>query len=309
MDNKILPKISVIMPVYNGSKWVNSSIQSVLDQSFTSFELIIVDDQSTDDSLYKIQAFSDHRIRVIPLLRNVGLPSALNLAITQARGSYIARLDQDDLMRCDRLKIQSNYLDIHLDCALVGSWANIITEDGKTKGSHRHPTSNGAIQFQLLFDNPFVHSSVLMRRSAIIEVGLYCTDKTKQPPEDYELWVRLSKKYTLCNLPQILTSYREVKGSLSREKSKIIRDNVINISTDNLFDLMHKKYSILDCQNLARIMHKKSVGVGAGYFHLSRMLTFGGSLIYKSNSENPLRLLSVFIKIWLKLTVFFLLKK
>lgn len=309
MDNKILPKISVIMPVYNGSKWVNSSIQSVLDQSFTNFELIIVDDQSSDDSLCKIQAFSDYRIRVIPLQKNVGLPSALNLAITQARGSYIARLDQDDLMRCDRLEIQSNYLDRHLDCALVGSWANIITEGGKLKGCHKHPTSNSAIQFHLLFDNPFVHSSVLIRKSAIVEVGLYSTDKTKQPPEDYELWVRLSKKYTLRNLPQILTSYREVKGSLSREKSKIIRDNVINISTANLFQLMHKKYPMMDCQNLAQIMNKRSAGVGAGYLHLSRMLTFSGDLIYKNNPENPLHLLSEFLKIWLKLTISYLLKK
>ena len=309
MDTNIIPKISVVMTVYNGSKWIKSSIQSVLNQSFTNFELIIVDDHSQDDSLDIIREFSDHRIRLIPLQRNMGLPSALNLAITQAMGTYIARLDQDDLMRGNRLDLQSIYLDKNIDCALVGSWADIITESGQTIGSHRHPTCNGVIQLQLLFDNPFVHSSVLMRRSSIMDVGLYCTDTARQPPEDYELWSRLSRKYNLKNLPQMLTYYREVQGSLSREKSIIIRENVIKISTDNLHHLIHKKYSKLDCLNLAQIMHRKSVATNINYLKRSRMVFYAGILIYKKNKGRPLHLLSALIAIWLRMTIFSLINK
>jgi glycosyltransferase involved in cell wall biosynthesis len=309
MDNKYKPKISVIMPVFNGSKWVEPAINSVLNQSFTDFELIIVDDQSKDDSICKIQGFLDHRIRLISLQRNLGLPKVLNLAITQANGTYIARLDQDDLMHSKRLEVQSSYLDANLDCALVGSWADIITEDGKRIGSHRHPTCNGAIQLQLLFDNPFVHSSVLMRKSSVMDVGLYCVDDIKQPPEDYELWSRLSRKYALKNLSEVLTYYREVQGSLSRKKSTLIRENVINISADNLFHILHKNFSKSDCKILAQIMHRKSLNSDISYPQITRILFYTGSLIYKDNKADYFHILSTLIKIWLKITIFFLIKK
>ncbi len=227
------PLVSVILPVYNGEKYLAEAVESILSQSYQNFELVIIDDGSKDKSQEIIKRFKDKRIRVYTQI-NKGLAETLNRGISLAKGVYIGRQDQDDFSYPQRLEKQVNYLNKNQKCGLVGTWAD-IWEDGneKTHRFHKHPSTNKLLQFFLLFNNPFVHSSVMIRKTALKEVGFYSTDKSRQPPEDYELWSRIARKYDLANIPEILHAYREVPLSMSRSKLGF-KSKVVKISRENL---------------------------------------------------------------------------
>ena len=125
-------KISVVMAVFNGGMYLRDSIQSILDQSLTNFEFIIIDDKSVDDSAKIITSFSDPRIRHIRNQTNLGLAASLNKGIKLAKGEYIARMDADDISLPNRLEIQANYLDFHPDISVVGSYVQTFNEKGLT---------------------------------------------------------------------------------------------------------------------------------------------------------------------------------
>lgn len=209
------PVVSVIMPVYNGGAYLKESIESILRQSFKNFELIIVNDGSTDNSEAVIGQFSDSRIHYIKQ-ENQGLASSLNNAITIARGTYIARQDQDDISKRERFAKQVSFLKTHPQIGVVGAWAEIVSENKRTGRYLKHPTKNIELQFAVLFDTPFVHSSVMLPRSVVEAIGGYTTDLKRQPPEDFELWSRIARSYQLANIPETLLLYREIQGSMSR---------------------------------------------------------------------------------------------
>jgi glycosyltransferase involved in cell wall biosynthesis len=217
------PKISVILPVYNAQSYLRESIESILNQSFEDFELIIINDGSTDDSLSIMESYTDQRIRIINQ-SNAGLPISLNRAITISKGEYLARQDADDISLPARLAKQLAYLDAHPQCALLGTWAQILVENTPTDRSLSHPHLNGDIQLKLLFFNCFVHSSVMIRKSALETSGLYPEDPEKFPPEDYDLWLRIAKHWDVANLPEILLQYRELPNSISRSKLDMMQE-------------------------------------------------------------------------------------
>ena len=227
------PTVSVLLPVFNGAAYLRESVESILGQRYDDFELIIIDDGSCDDSAQIIQSINDPRIRFYRQ-SNRGLPATLNRAIELASGEFLARQDQDDVSVPHRLDKQVSYLRAHLRCALVGTWAEIVAGTEKTGRAHRHAEDNHALQFDLLFDNPFVHSSVMLRKSAVQEVGMYTVDPSRQPPEDYELWSRLSRKWEVANIPEILHMYREIPTSMSRNGAGPFRHRVIDISVENI---------------------------------------------------------------------------
>jgi glycosyltransferase involved in cell wall biosynthesis len=136
------PKISVILPVYNAQSYLRESIDSILNQSFQDFELIMINDGSTDSSLSIMESYTDQRIRIINQT-NAGLPVSLNRAIAQAQGQYLARQDADDICLPERLAKQFAYLDTHPQCALLGTWAQILVENVPTDRSLSHPHLNG----------------------------------------------------------------------------------------------------------------------------------------------------------------------
>jgi hypothetical protein len=217
------PKISVILPVYNAQSYLQESIDSILNQSFQDFELIMINDGSTDSSLSIMKSYTDQRIRIINQT-NAGLPVSLNRAITQSQGQYLARQDADDISLPERLAKQVAYLDAHPQCALLGTWAQILVEKVPTDRSLSHPHLNGDIQLKLLFFNCFVHSSVMIRKSALEICGLYPEEKEKFPPEDYDLWLRIAKHWEVANLPEVLLQYRELPNSISRSKLAIMQE-------------------------------------------------------------------------------------
>jgi hypothetical protein len=228
-----LPLVSVILPVYNGGAYLHDAISSILSQTHGELELIIIDDGSSDDSASTISSFSDSRICFFKQ-SNQGLAATLNRGISLARGKYIARQDQDDLSHPDRISLQVAYMEEHPDCVLLGSWAQIMEVDRLVDRFHRHPVDELMLRYQLLFNNPFVHSSVLLRRSALLQVSGYTTDPDRQPPEDYELWSRLSRIGSMANIGEVLLTYREIPGSMSRVGPSPFKRRLVMICAENI---------------------------------------------------------------------------
>ncbi|WP_315831425.1 glycosyltransferase family 2 protein [Bradyrhizobium prioriisuperbiae] len=228
-----VPDVSVVLSVRNGGADLPKAVATILEQTFANFELIAIDNGSVDQTAQFLDDITDPRLRVYHQA-DAGLASALNRGISLARGRYVARQDHDDWADRTRLEKQVRFLDRHPEHGLVGTRAEIWIGDHPTGRFHDHPSENGVLRFELLFNNPFVHSSVMMRRTALDQVGVYTTDPARQPPEDYELWSRIARRFRVANLPERLTIYREVPTSMSRAGAHPFRARVIRISAENL---------------------------------------------------------------------------
>jgi glycosyltransferase involved in cell wall biosynthesis len=212
------PQISVVMPVRDGARWLGDAIRSVQDQTLGDFELIIVDDGSTDNSAHIMEASArtDPRIRTIHQER-LGLVPALNRGLTHSRGRLIARLDADDFAHPERLARQSDYLDRHLEIGLLGTWADQIDERGSIRGALKPATRPEQLELQLVRINPFLHSSIMMRHAVLRKVG--CYRPAFEGAEDYDLWLRMSEVTKIANLPVCLLRYRLHPSSVTHRSS------------------------------------------------------------------------------------------
>ncbi len=228
-----LPLVSVLLPVYNGKKYLRAAIDSILDQTYRNFELLIINDGSKDGSAEIANAYTDARVRVYHQ-ENRGLSATLNRAIGLARGQYLARQDQDDVSYPTRFEKQVAFLERHPDHGMVGAWAEIWVGSDRTERVHKHPCMSPVLKFELLFNNPFVHSSMMIRKDVFERVGQYSTDPLRQPPEDYELWSRVSREYEVANIPEILHVYREVPKSMSRSGVNPFLSRLMMISSENI---------------------------------------------------------------------------
>lgn len=201
------PQVTVLIPVYNQERYVAEAIDSVLAQTFADFELLVIDDGSTDRSLEIISTYTDPRIRVARNPGNRGVPWTRNRGLDLARGEYIAMLDSDDIAAPERLARQVAFLDAHPDVALVGSEKSTVDTAGKTvdKGMKLRPTAPDEIAAQLLFRCRITQTSI-MARSAIMRRFRY--DERFVVSQDFELFARLSCVYPLANLPDVLVAFR-----------------------------------------------------------------------------------------------------
>jgi len=238
------PLISVILPTYNGEKTIKNSIESILNQEYKNFELIIINDGSTDKTAEIIKKISDPRIKTITQ-KNFGLPNALNTGIKMALGKYIARQDQDDFSHSSRFSKQIELLEQNPNIILVGTWARILGIKGEKIGNHKHPITNYGIKTALLIRNPFVHSSVMIRKDVLLKAGLYETDENLQPPEDYELWCRISNYGEFMNIPSYLVEYLYNPDGLSSLSSNKIQINMNKIVYNNLKNYKYESESEL----------------------------------------------------------------
>jgi len=210
--NERRPKISVVMPTYNSEKYVKQTIQSILVQTFTDFELLIVNEYGSNDKTVEIaKSFNDTRIRIIQNLKKEGMAESLNIGIREAKGEYIARADSDDLYPENRFQEQAEYLDTHKDISILGSWQNNFSENDECLGSHKPELSHDGIKAALLFVCDLCHSSLMMRREDIIKNNLFY-DKNAII-EDFELWTRACHVVKFANLPKVLSAYRVVETS------------------------------------------------------------------------------------------------
>jgi glycosyltransferase involved in cell wall biosynthesis len=193
--------ISIILPVFNTEKYLLECLQSIKNQTYTNWELIIINDGSTDNSHQIITNFIQtilNKVQYFHLEQNQGLPYCLNLGIHHAKSTYIARIDADDIMLPERLKEQIFFLKTHPNIGVVGAYAIDINEKSERMQIRTKPTDNQAIKHLLFKDCPFIHPSILMRKS-ILEYASY---RNKYPfAEDYDLWIRLADKTEFANIP------------------------------------------------------------------------------------------------------------
>ena len=220
------PKVTVLMTVYNGEKYLRECMDSVLDQTFSDFEFLIIDDRSSDGSEDIISSYKDKRIRLIKNDVNLGQVKSLNIGLDNAQGEYIARMDQDDAMMKNRLERQVDFLDRRPDISAVGTWGEVMDENGKVFMKTRLPLRNEEIIGAALFCGYLLmHPSVVLRKDAIVGAGKYNEDIAFS--EDYNLWTRLLlRKHKLANMPEYLIRFRYHKKSSSRQFPEIQVDSV-----------------------------------------------------------------------------------
>jgi len=227
------PVISVVMPVYNVEHYVAESIRSVLSQTFTDFELIIVDDGATDRSLEICRTFEDPRIRILRQV-NRGLPGARNTGIRHARGEFVAIIDSDDLWRQDKLALHIAHLRARPSVGISYSASEFIDGEGHSMGLHQRPKLTDITAADIFCRNPVGNGSVpVFRRSVFEEIGfavfkdgtieIHYFDETFRYCEDVECWARIALKtcWRFEGLPQSLTLYRVVAGGLSGNVGKM----------------------------------------------------------------------------------------
>ena len=219
------PKISVLLSTYNDEKYIKESVDSVLNQSFTDFEFIIIDDGSKDSTYDIISKIKDSRITIFRK-ENTGLIDSLNFGITKCQGEYIARMDGDDICHVDRLKMQFEFLSNNLNYSICGTNTIYIDGKGAEFGRPKLPISDEEITTYMLFGSPLSHPTVMIRRDILVN-NLYSYDYPVA--EDYELWARLRYKCSFFNIKTPLLYYRFYGNNISLTKREIGHDSRLKI--------------------------------------------------------------------------------
>ncbi len=212
------PKISVVMPVYNCEKYVDEAIESVLNQTFKDFELIIINDGSTDNTLEKIKKYekTDERIRIINNEKNLRIATSLNNAIDIARADIIARMDGDDISLPTRFEKQYKLMQSDENLGVVGCNMITIDKDGKDIGMRRYSTNPEFLKKSVFRYSPFAHPATMLRKKAFIEAGKYFPRFV--PAEDLDLWIRIGRTHKFSNVDEFLFKYRVLNSSSSHKK-------------------------------------------------------------------------------------------
>jgi glycosyltransferase involved in cell wall biosynthesis len=212
--NTSAPMMTVLMPVHNGAEYLRASVESILGQTYRDFELLVVNDGSTDGTPELLAQFAadDPRVRVIGGTTRLGFSGALNLGLTQARGALIARMDADDIALPDRLAVQSDFLRTFPEVGLCGGRVQAF---GLRKGTfHCPPLTAEETLCYALFDNPFAHPTIMLRRELVNRHGMQF-DPAYCPSDDYELWSRCVRLFPCTNINRVLLHYRVHARSMS----------------------------------------------------------------------------------------------
>lgn len=237
-----MPKLTVLMPVYNAEKHLREAVESILKQSFSDFEFLIIDDGSKDHSVEIINSFDDKRIRLMINDQNMGISKTLNKGIKLASCNVIARMDADDISLPERLEKQFDFLSDNPDYCLVSANVEKITEGGETL--QKFEPDPDFIYFNLTFHcYGIFHPTVMYRKKAVEDVGMYPLTHS----EDFRLWCKLIRNFRIHNIPEILVKYRVWSESISHERlfKEYKDDERLNI-IDNLHYFAGDNYSIPD---------------------------------------------------------------
>jgi glycosyltransferase involved in cell wall biosynthesis len=216
------PSVTVLMAVYNGEAYLREAVESILCQTFTDFEFLIVDDGSSDGTANILASYSDSRLRIVRNTRNIGLARSLNTGFHAAKGRYVARLDADDISEVLRLEKQVAFLNAQPDVALLGSWYREVNSGGEVTNEATLPCNHIDLAWELLFYCPFVHSAVMMDRFRVSQLaGPY--NESLSYSMDFELWKRIASQWRVANLPEYLVRLRSSPTSMTAtygEKSR-----------------------------------------------------------------------------------------
>jgi glycosyltransferase involved in cell wall biosynthesis len=232
MNRQTEPLVSVIMPVFNAQRFLEQAIHSILEQTHQNFELIIVDDGSKDESwdIATRLGKADARIHLIQLPKNQGISATCNTGLKMAKGKYIARMDADDVSLPDRLSRQVEFMETHPDIGVLGGGMRYMAESGELLGSPPQFFGDLAIRWNLFFETPFFHPTVILRKSLLDEYGLQYDPSYSRGVEDYELWSRILPVTRGENLADIVLHYRLHPNSNSHRHVNLEHENVITIS-------------------------------------------------------------------------------
>lgn len=316
-------KVTVLMSVFDGREYLTDAIDSILAQTFTDFEFLIVNDASTDDSVEIIKSYTDPRIRLIHNSRRIGLAASLNKGLRSARGEYIARMDCDDISANERLAMQVDLLDSHREIGVCGTWIKFIGE--KSGKIFRYYPDPGLNKSTLLFDPPVAHPSVMFRKSAFFDNDLYY-DESFEYAQDYDLWFRASMHMEFSNIPKVLVLYRmhsKQTGSLSFEKQQLyagkvrkaqllflgidpteeefrIHQFISKVNKEEMsMDLLRKSgkwlVKIMEANEKKRIYPEPAFqrSLGMRWFYLCFIASFLGLPVWYEFLKSPLKSLSV----------------
>ena len=241
------------MTCYNAASTIHQSVDSIISQTFTNWELVVVDNCSTDDSLTVVKDLNDDRIRVIALDKNHGRTPALAIALENARADFVAILDADDISSQDRLQQQFDFLTSNKNIVAVGSWYRNIDQRGNLINEVKTPTTSDEILRQMASDNPIVNSSAMFRAESARAVGGY--NQKYLYAQDFALWLALASIGELAILPKFLTDIRRVTSSLSS-----ISSNSLMLASDN-YELYRQAQKLSGLTLLDKLRGKRTVGL------------------------------------------------
>jgi glycosyltransferase involved in cell wall biosynthesis len=231
MENSNIPKVTVLMAVYNAEKYLKLAIDSILLQTFKNFEFLIINDASTDSSLALIESYDDHRIRLITNSENLGLVKTLNRGLKLAEGEYIARMDADDICDLTRLQKQIDFFEKNPDHVLLGASYILIDQDGKEKYRKIKPLSNIQVRWISLFRTVIDHPVAMFSSSLAKQLTYNENYKTTQ---DYDLWLRMMQHGKAAVLKEPLLSYRMHSENVSTQKKSLQRNTMKSIAMQHI---------------------------------------------------------------------------
>lgn len=268
------PLLSVVLPVYNCAMYIEDAINSILNQTIQDFEIIVIDDCSTDDTIAIIEAFMDTRIRIIKKESNKGLIDSLNIGFETAKGIYIARMDGDDINELDRFEKQLEILQNNPEIQACGCWL-------KTFGSYstiiKHKKFHKEIQAQLLISNPMSLGATMLKRKAYEN---YRFENSKIHAEDYDFWARSAWDCSMYNIQEALYNYR-VHNSQVSTKYKTIQ---LKVDIDIKLSLFHNlKYNreVYSDELIAKLLYSnKSCNI-----HELKLIFNWFKVLLKNNKE------------------------
>lgn len=221
---------SVIMPVHNGERFLRKAIESVLNQTYTNFEFLIIKNCSTDSSLDIIESYDDNRIRLI-IEKDCGQVQAYNRGFREAKGEYIFIHDQDDVSHHERFEKQLNCM-LEQNVDICGSYFNLMSQSGKIIGHIKMPTKSSDIIDELVYKNSTIfNSSVCIRKTVFANIGYF--DILYYPSADYDFYLKGLTKFSYANVPETLYSWRQHEKQISSSDVKTISEKTILISLKN----------------------------------------------------------------------------
>lgn len=265
----INPAVSVLMTVYNAGKFLKPAIDSLLAQTFTDFELIIIENGSIDGSREIIRSYDDSRLKIFELDENIGRTPALIKAFEKAKSEYIAIQDADDVSLPQRLELQADYMRNNPQVVLLGTSCKFIDQANQFLRKFNPPCNTDEAYQSLAFENIVAHSSAIYRRDAAEKVGGYPVELSFS--QDYGLWLRLAKIGEIANLPQELVLIREHSGRITNSRTSLVSQSLDVIHClDNARNLPK-----LSAESTRRIQHNKILELGRlskSYFKTGNLL-------------------------------------
>jgi len=245
-------RATVLLPVRNGGRWLGETIQSLENQTFKDFELLVINDGSTDNSIDIIKQSNLQHIRIIPGPQQ-GLAKALALGVNEAKTEIIFRQDQDDISLPTRFQLQYNFLEENKDHVAVGSNATKIDEKGGKIKTIKKPINHNAIRLALTVECPLIHPAVAFRKSAVLAAGNYWSPSSDPFPEDFHLWSRLIKNGRISVLSKRLVKYRLSSKGISRTFYEVLAKEAYLVARQNLEYSMNSELSTKLNRNALKI--------------------------------------------------------